>query len=238
MTVARSVADVLTEHVLFEIDCVDRMYCNVYVPQLQYAAGLVGYVHRQLGLPIASTAPLARITEALDKAVHRFARDHRLPWVDFAKGQRKDDVMHEHLARFTSTEGVLFVGRAQEKTKLFRTEKRRDANGDSYPWIVAATGLVNHFYFYCVDDDFGPFFIKFCSYFPYNAKLCVNDHEWLNARPPRWASPSPRSTTGSRRSRIRRRCRPSAIECAAIPPRSAHRCDDRDNSRRGTWHCC
>ena len=86
MTVARSVADVLTEHVLFEIDCVDRMYCNVYVPQLQYAAGLVGYVHRQLALPIASTAPLARITEALDKAVHRFARDHRLPWVGFREG--------------------------------------------------------------------------------------------------------------------------------------------------------
>ena len=59
MTVARSVRDVLTEHVLFEVDCVDRMYCNVYVPQLQYAAGLVGYVHRQLALPIASTAPLA-----------------------------------------------------------------------------------------------------------------------------------------------------------------------------------
>ena len=53
--------------------------------------------------------------------------------------------MHEHLARFTGTEGVLFVGRAQEKTKLFRTEKRRDANGDSYPWIVASTGLVSHF---------------------------------------------------------------------------------------------
>ena len=101
-----------------------------------------------------------------------------VPWVDFAKGQRKDDVMHEHLARFTGTEGVLFVGRAQEKTKLFRTEKRRDANGDSYPWIVASTGLVNHFYFYCVDDDFGPFFVKFCSYFPYNAKLCLNGNEW------------------------------------------------------------
>ena len=178
MTVARSVRDVLTEHVLFEVDCVDRMYCNVYVPQLQYAAGLVGYVHRQLALPIASTAPLARITDAFDKAVRRFARDHELPWVDFAKGQRKDDVMHEHLARFTGTEGVVFVGRAQEKTKLFRTEKRRDANGDSYPWIVASTGLVNHFYFYCVDDDFGPFFVKFCSYFPYNAKLCLNGHEW------------------------------------------------------------
>jgi hypothetical protein len=103
MTVARSVADVLPEHVVFEVECIDRMFC--YVPGLQYAAGLVGYVHRQLGLPIASTAPLARITEAFDKAVHRFARDHGLPWVDFAKGQRKDDIAHEHLARFTGTEG-------------------------------------------------------------------------------------------------------------------------------------
>src|SRR5258705_8222610 len=41
MTVARSVGDVLTEHVVFEVDCIDRMYCNVYVPGLQYAAGLV-----------------------------------------------------------------------------------------------------------------------------------------------------------------------------------------------------
>ena len=39
--------------------------------------------------------------------------------------------------------------------------------------------MVNHFYFYVVDDDFGPFFLKFCSYFPYNAKLCINGHEFL-----------------------------------------------------------
>jgi hypothetical protein len=26
--------------------------------------------------------------------------------------------------------------------------------------------------------DFGPFFLKFCSYFPYNARLCINGHEW------------------------------------------------------------
>jgi hypothetical protein len=110
--------------------------------------------------------------------MRRFARDHVVPWVDFVKGQRKDDVMHEHLARFDRQEGVLFIGRAQEKTSLFRTERRRDANGDSYPWIVRATGVVNQFYVYAVDRDFGPFFLKFCSYFPYNAKLCINGHEW------------------------------------------------------------
>jgi hypothetical protein len=72
----------------------------------------------------------------------------------------------------------LFIGRAQEKANLFRTEKRRDAQDVSYPWIVKTTGFVNHFNVYAVDDDFGPFFLKFCSYFPYNARLCINGHEW------------------------------------------------------------
>jgi hypothetical protein len=178
MTVARTVADVLDDHTVFEIECIDRMYLNVYVPQLQYAAGLVGFVHRQLGLPIASTAPLGKISDAFTAGIRRYARDQRVPLVDFVRGQRKDDVMHEHLASFTAEEGVLFIGRAQEKNSVFRTEKRRNAQGDAYPWIVRSTGVINQFYFYCVDTDFGPFFLKFSSYFPYNAKLCINGHEW------------------------------------------------------------
>ena len=181
MTVARSVADVLTDHVVFQVECIDRMYLNVYVPGLQYEAGLVAYVHQQLGLPIASTAPLGKISDAFSAAIHRFARDRGVPWVDFVKGQRKDDVMHAHLTAFDAaggTEGVLFIGRAQEKTGLFRTERRRNAEGKAYPWIVRSTGVVNHFYVYAVDDDFGPFFLKFCTYFPYNARLCLNGHEW------------------------------------------------------------
>jgi len=160
------------------VACVDRMYCNVYVSKLQFAAGLLGYVQRQVGLPIASTAPLGKITDGFSAGMRRFARDQQVPWVDFVKGQRKDEVMHQHLAGFDREEGVLFIGRAQEKTALFRTERRRDAHGDSYPWIVKTTAVVNHFYVYAVDTEFGPFFLKFCSYFPYNAKLCVNGHEW------------------------------------------------------------
>ena len=53
MTLPRTVAEVLSEHVVFEVECIDRMYLNVYVPQLQHAGGLLGYVQRQLGLSIA-----------------------------------------------------------------------------------------------------------------------------------------------------------------------------------------
>ena len=68
----------------------------------------------------------------------------------------------------------------QEKTPVFRTEKRRNPQtGQTYPWIVRTTAMVNHYYFYGIDEDFGPFFLKFCTYFPYNAKLCINGHEYV-----------------------------------------------------------
>src|SRR5262249_58219516 len=111
MTVPRTVADVLADHVVFEVECIDRMYLNVYVPQLQRELGLIGYLRRRLGCSVNSTAPLAAVKEAFNGAVRRFAAEQQVPLVDFVKGQRKDDVMHEHLASFTRTEGGLFVGR-------------------------------------------------------------------------------------------------------------------------------
>src|SRR5206468_4330720 len=89
-------------------------------------------------------------------------------------------VMAEQLARFQGDEGVVFVGRAQEKTPVFRTEKRHNpSTGRPYPWLVRSTAMVNHFYVYAVDRDFGPFFLKFGTYFPYTAKLCLNGHEYV-----------------------------------------------------------
>jgi hypothetical protein len=75
---------------------------------------------------------------------------------------------------------VVFIGKAQEKCTIYRTEKRRNPKTKrTYPWIVKSTVLVNHYYFYRIDEDFGPFFLKFCSHFPYNAKLWLNGHKYL-----------------------------------------------------------
>lgn len=180
MTLPRSVAEVLEEHVTLEVDCIDRMYLNVYVPQLQREQGVVNFLRYHRGQPFASSALLAPITDAFIRSIETFAEDRTIPRLIFARDQRKDDVTARFLADFDQEEGVLFVGKAQEKTPVFRTEKRRNPEtGRTYPWIVRSTAMVNHYYFYCVDRDFGPFFIKFCSYFPYNAKLCLNGHEYV-----------------------------------------------------------
>ena len=179
MTLPRSAADVLARHVTLEIECIDRMYLNVYQPRLQHVEGVVQFLRSHRGYPIASSALLMPITQAFLSALYRFAADRHIPIVDFAKDQRKDDLAQQFLAEFDRDEGVLFLGRAQEKATVFRTEKRHNPiTGASYPWIVKTTAMVNHFYIYAVDKDFGPFFIKFCSYFPYNAKLCINGNEW------------------------------------------------------------
>ena len=44
MSVARSVADVLRDHVALELEAMDRMYLNVYVPHLQTVRAVVGYL--------------------------------------------------------------------------------------------------------------------------------------------------------------------------------------------------
>jgi hypothetical protein len=183
MNVPQTVAEVLRDRVTLECESIDRMYLNVYVPQLQSVGGVVGYLHTHKGQRFASTAAVVPMTQAFLKAIDQFAEQHGVDVVQFKKGERKDEVTQQYLARFSATEGVLYIGKAQEKARVMRTERRRNAHtGATYPWIVASTAMVNHVYFYCVDEDFGPFFLKFCTYFPYNAKLCLNGNEYAKCQ--------------------------------------------------------
>src|SRR5215210_2731161 len=154
--VRKNVADILTNHVTFELEAIDRMYLNAYVPSLQTGGGVVYFLKTQLGVRVPSTVMIAPMSERFVTAMERFAETEGVDLVTFEKGQRKDDVAHEYLAAFGGDEGVLFVGKAQEKASVFRTDKRRDAAGNTYPWITRATAMPNHYYVYVLDRDFGP----------------------------------------------------------------------------------
>lgn len=180
MSLPPTVAEVIEKHVTLTVEGIDRMYLNVYVPQLQTDRGVVGFFRFHRGHAFASTALMAPMTTAFVEEIERFVEHQKLPMVTFEKGQRKDDIAAKYLSDFRGNEGVLFVGKAQEKAKVFRSERRKNAQtGGSYAWIVRSTAMVNHYYFYCVDSDFGPFFLKICSYFPYTAKLYINGHEYV-----------------------------------------------------------
>ncbi|RMG74375.1 MAG: hypothetical protein D6722_02570, partial [Bacteroidetes bacterium] len=178
-SVGLSVAELQRDHVALQLECIDRMYLNLYQPRLTTANGIAWFCRRHLGHRFASTKPLGQITDRFLAAIGRFQQAHEVPLIRFRKGQRKDAIFAEHLARFPHAEGVVFIGVAQEKARVPRTLRKRWKDGATIPWIDYSTAVVNHYYFYCVDRDFGPFFLKFCSYFPYPAKLCLNGHEYL-----------------------------------------------------------
>jgi hypothetical protein len=179
MSVPRSVAEVMRNHVTLEVESIDRMYLNAYQPKLQAEKQAACFFRFHRGQPVASSALMGPMTDEFLRQVDAFVEQHGIPVVQFKKGQRKDDIAAAYRARFQGTEGILFLGKAQEKVTVFRTEKRTDAAGKKYPWIVKRATPVNQFYFYGIDEDFGPFFLKFCTYFPYNAKLCINGHEYV-----------------------------------------------------------
>ena len=180
MTVAQSVAEVLRKHVTFELEGIDRMYLNAYVPLLQTEGGTAWFFKELRGFQFPSAATMAPMTRAFVAAMDDFIKAENLPVVQFRKGQRKDDIAAEYRKKFADEEGILFVGKAQEKTAVLRTTKRRNPRtGKTYAWLIKSTAMVNHYYIYAVDRDFGPFFLKICSYFPYNMKLCINGHEYL-----------------------------------------------------------
>src|SRR3984893_15330996 len=177
--IAQSVADILSHHVKLSVEGIDRMYLNVFVPKLQHEAGIVGFFREHRGQPLPSAALMQPMSRAFVAKLESFTAQHEIPLVQFRNGKRKEDGMKERPLKPQKEEGVVFVGTAQEKTPVFRTEKRRNPKtGQPYPWIVRSTAMVNHYYIYAVDHNFGPFFLKFCSYFPFNAKLCLNGHEY------------------------------------------------------------
>src|ERR1700694_5547207 len=180
MAAVVTVNDVLDGHVGLDVECLDRIYLNGYVPNLQVGGQVVSFMTAHLGNAIPSPAIMEKIGTAFRTAVQRFAADNKIPVVRFAKGDRKIEVMRPYLARQARTRrcGVAAIGTAQEFQNVFASAQRTGHNG--IPWFSfsKADRRVTCFYFYLWDADFGPAFIKICAYFPYPIKVWLNGHEW------------------------------------------------------------
>ena len=149
MTLPRSAADVLADHVLFEIEATGRMYLNLYQPRLQHGAGIAAFFVGRRGHRFASSALMAPMTAAFTADIDHFVAARGVDLVRFGKGQRKDDVTAGYLRRAEVDDRglvpaqVLYVGVAQERQRVFRTSKRPNpVTGATYPWLVPGPGVV------------------------------------------------------------------------------------------------
>ncbi|MGH4001942.1 MAG: hypothetical protein ACRDTJ_31265 [Pseudonocardiaceae bacterium] len=149
------------------------------------------------------------------KAVAEFATEGDIPVIRFAKGQRKLEVMRPYLDRLArqGRTGVAAIGVAQEFQRVFTgTTYHCDEGGGGVPRFgyAKADRRVTAYYFYLVDEVFGPAFIKVCAYFPYPIKICLTVMNMPSVQCGRRRLGSPSWTTGSPPPMIPRHCRASA----------------------------
>jgi hypothetical protein len=175
-----TVNDVLDGHVVLDIECLDRIYLNAYVPILQSSGQVVAFMTQHLGMPIPSPALMEKISTRFRRAVESFASANGIPWVRFGKDDRKIDVMTPYLDQQAATgrSGVAAVGVAQEFQRVWAAYQRDTQTAAPQYTFAKADRRVTCYYFYLWDEDFGAAFIKVCAYFPYPAKIWVNGHEW------------------------------------------------------------
>jgi hypothetical protein len=118
-----TIPELLRDHVSLDIECVDRVYLNGYVPTLQTSGALVYFLQHHKGQLIPSPAVLGKISRSFVADVEAFAQAQQVPLVHFQKGQRKDDLAVQYRRKFNGSEGVVFIGVAQEQLSGFKARK-------------------------------------------------------------------------------------------------------------------
>lgn len=174
-----TVKEILVNKVTMDIQCIDRVYLNGYVKYLQLPGGLITFIREQMGFPIPSPMVLPPFTQVFRKAVEQYAQEQGLEIVNFGKvkDEDKDDLAHTHLAKFAKPEGVVMIGKAQEKALGYKAQRQEQGKRVWFDYSRQSL-YVTYYYFYMLDEDFGLFFIKVCTYFPFDVKMCFNGHEW------------------------------------------------------------
>jgi hypothetical protein len=178
-----TVATLLAEHVSFRCTSVDRIGIRGYIPGLQYEGGLVKFLVSQ-GNRIPSPAALnrnrQRLVDGLDAAVAATG----VPVVRFRRGESKEDVARpfQDEALSAGRSGLVLVGKAQERTSSWRglVDDTHAGHRPNHPHIAwrRQSSVPDHWYFYFADAEWGPAFLKLCSYAPYPLWCCANGHEW------------------------------------------------------------
>lgn len=172
-----NVAQLLQDHITLEVESLDRIYLNGYVPQLQTPGQLVDFLVRHRQQKVASPALLGQMTQAFVAAMEALIAREKIPVVEFKKGERKDDIARRMRCERPIRDGVVFIGVAQEKASAFKGRKQINGRWVNFEFQRQDV-FVKHYYVYLDDADFGPGFIKFCTYAPFPIKVCLNGHEW------------------------------------------------------------
>ena len=149
-----NVNEVLDGHVVLDLECLDRIYLNAYVPTLQVGGQVVTFFNRQRNQPIASPALFQKMGETFRQAVATFAKRHQIPVIRFSRRDRQIDLIQPFFKGATQP-GVIAIGVAQEYQSVLtaydRTAKKgeRGSGGPYYAFLKEDRRVTVYYFLHC-----------------------------------------------------------------------------------------
>ena len=92
------------------------------------------------------------------------------------KEVRREEWVEPFYQNLRDQDGIAVILKSRENARVAVSFPRQGNHVD------LCNRFVWQYYFYLQDQDFGRMFLRICSYFPFNARICLNGHEWLACR--------------------------------------------------------
>jgi hypothetical protein len=163
------------ENISFQYSCFDRILLNAIIQPLQQPAVIVGFLDRYRQVPSVTRQYFRRVSEEYHQWLQERAHARRVKIVEPPKGVRREEWVEPFYRRLRGESGMAVILKSRENARV----------AVSYPTKTGGNRIelyqrfVWQYYFYLHDRQFGRMFIRICPYFPFNARVCLNGHEWL-----------------------------------------------------------
>ena len=159
----------------FEYRCFDRILINGLIQPFQQPERVVGFFNTYRQLYPVSKAVLTDIATQYQRWVIARAAEWGTPIVEAPAGRR--DTFVEPYFRRAKPDEVVVIVKGREPARILTAIGKGDRWHLQYArrWVI-------QYNFYLQDREWGHLFVRLCPYFPFSARVCLNQHHWLATR--------------------------------------------------------
>jgi hypothetical protein len=161
----------------FGYRCFDRILLNGVIQPFQQPERVVGFFGTYRNQYPVSRDLLRDIAQQFHNWVKNRAAKRDIPILDAPEGRRDEFV--EPYFRHAQPDQVVLILKAREPARILIAIGNKKDNR----WhLQLAQRWVVQYNFYVHDRNWGRIFVRLCPYFPFSARLCLNQHHWLAQR--------------------------------------------------------
>jgi len=166
------------DSIQFDYRCFDRILLNGLIQPFQQPERVIGFFNAyREGQRVTRTC----LHEIADQFQY-WLKNRTAKWgttVEDAPAEERRDDFVEPYFKHCEPGQVAVILKAREPARILTATGSKN---DNSPFLQLQQRWVNQYNFYVNDPRWGRMFVRMCPYFPFSARVCLNQHHWLAIR--------------------------------------------------------